>query len=151
MAQFKIDGLVQLQEQLAKISELDNGREAKKMLEEGSKEVKKTWQKVAAQRHNKHTGLMKAETESSKPKKNKYGRFTVTYPRNAEERIRHGVKVSVRNAEKAFYQHYGYWNPWLKAHVPGDRWVDIVEVQAEPLADKAMQAEWDRFLKETNK
>lgn len=151
MAQFKIYGLVQLQEQIQRVSELDGGKVAKKMLEEGSKEVKKAWQKVAKERHNKHTGLMQLETDYDKPKKNQYGRFTVTYPRKGEERRRKGRIITVRNAAKAFYQHYGYWNPWLKAHVPGDRWVDIVEIRAEPLADKAMQAEWDKFLKETNK
>ena len=152
MATFKIYGLVELQSEIARIAEMDNGKLAKQMLKAGSKEVINEWKKVAEERHNKHTGHMKRETNTTNPKKNKYGRFTLTYPMGKEARVRHGVVIQMRDAAKAFYQHYGYRNPWLGGRfVPGDRWVDIVEMRAAPKAEKAMQAVWDDYLKKTSK
>lgn len=151
MAKFVVSGLLELQKEIAKISELDNGALAKEMLCEGSKDVANVWHEEAQRRHNKHTGNMNRSIDSSKPKKNKIGRYTVTYPMGTENRIRHGVEIKMRDAEKAFYQHYGYVNPWNGYFYSGDRWVEIVDMRSEPLVDKKMQSVFDKWLQKNQK
>lgn len=150
MAQFKIHGLVELQKQIAQISEMDKGELAKKMLKAGSKDVEKVWYDESVARH-KLTGAMADAIKTSRVKKNAYGRYTVTYPMDFEERTRRGTKVKVRHAEKAFYQHYGWTNNRTGKFIPGDRFVDIIDKKAEPLAEKTMQTIWDEYLKNTTK
>ena len=151
MAKFVVSGLIELQKEIAKISELDNGALAKQMLREGSKDVANVWHEEAQRRHNKHTGNMNRSIGSSNPKKNKIGRYTVTYPMGTEARIRHGVEIKMRDAEKAFYQHYGYINPWNGLFYSGDRWVEIVDMRSEPLVDKTMQQIFDKWLRNNQK
>ena len=62
-------------------------------------------------------------------------------------RIRHGQAVKFRNAEKAFFNHYGFFNKLTGKYVQGDRWVTKVEKAAEPKAEKEMQKVWDEYLK----
>lgn len=147
MAQFKIHGLTELQRQIAEISELDKGEIAKKMLKEGSKDVEKVWYDESVARH-KLTGAMADAIKTSRVRKNAYGRYTVTHPMDYEERTRHGETVKVRHAEKAFYQHYGWTNNQTGNFIPGDRFVDIIDRRAEPLAEKTMQTIWDKYLKD---
>lgn len=150
MAMFKISGLAELQKEIAEIAELENGKIAEEMLKAGSKQVADTWTKVSTQRHVL-TGNMVRGIKSSRVRKNAKGRFTVTYPYGEEERIRRGKVVKVRNAEKAFYQHYGYYNVLAKRYIPGDRFVDDIDRIADPLANKTMQEIWDNYLKKKGK
>lgn len=148
MAQLKISGLVELQKEIAEIAEMDKGEIANKMLKAGSKDVANTWHQEFEKRHDRHTGHLKRSIKSSRIKKNKIGRFTVTYPMGEEIRVRHGEPVKVRDAEKAFYQHYGWTNNLTGRFVPGDRIVDIIDIRAEKLANQTMQTIWDDYLKQ---
>ena len=154
MAQFKIHGLVELRQSIAEIAELggDGGKVANQMLREGTKEVKKVWNEESIKRH-KLTGKMAAAVDSSKVKKNRIGRFTVTYPMGYEEpdRVRRGKPYRIRNAEKEFYNHYGFMNKLTGRFVQGDRWVDKIDMIAEPKSDAAMQKIWDDYLKKAMK
>ncbi len=148
MAQFKISGMVELQKEIAAIAELDKGEIAKKMLKAGSKDVADSWYQKFEAWHDKHTGHLKRSIKTSRIKTNKLGRFTLTYPMGEEERIRRGKPVKVRDAEKAFYQHYGWTNNLTGKFVPGDRIVDLIDIRAEKLATKTMQSVWDEYLKQ---
>lgn len=150
MAKLKISGLTELQKQIAEIAEMDGGKIANEMLKAGSKEVADTWTNVSRQKHVL-TGEMVKNIKSSRIKKNKYGRFTVTYPFGSETRVRRGQIVKVRHAEKAFYQHYGYFNVLAGRYIPGDRFVDTIDAEAEPKANKTMQQIWDNYLKKKGK
>lgn len=150
MAQFKISGLAQLQKEIAAIAELNGGQIITQMLKEGTKEVKTKWEEETKLRHV-DTGEMLKNIKSSRVKTNKYGKFTVTYPMGSERRIRRGKEVEVRHAEKAFYQHYGYFNVLTGKFHRGDRWVEIVEIKAEPAAERVMQTIWDKYLQEKQK
>ena len=169
MAKLTVTGLGDVIKQLEQISTLDGGKLAKSMLRQGSVPVAEEWKKVAQMSHSKHynlqgrlvnsTGQMMRSVETKKVKKNKYGYFTVTYPQGLEEyeyinknggkvpRIRHGQAVKFRNAEKAFFNHYGFFNKLTGKYVQGDRWVTKVEKAAEPKAEKEMQKVWDEYLK----
>ena len=153
MANLKIHGLTELMKEIQAISELDNGELAKKMLKAGSEEVEKKWREKSETMHGRHTGRMKAAVKSTRIKKNKYGRFVITYPMEPEYeiRIRRGKEVKVRHAEKAFYQHYGWTNNLTGRFVAGDRWVDIIDIQAEPIVNKKMQSIFDEWLKKQQK
>ena len=158
MAKFNYSGINEIIKQLEQISTLDNGKLAKTMLKEGSKPIVEKWKSVAGQVHNKHTGQMREATAAKAPRKNKKGRFIVSYPLGLEEyeyktengtipRIRHGQVIKFRNAEKAFFNHYGFFNVRANKFVIGTRWVDRVEDEAEPLANKKMQEIWDSYIK----
>lgn len=169
MAKLTVTGLTEVIKQIEQISTLDNGKLAKEMLRKGSVPVAEEWKKVAQTNHSRHydlqghlvnsTGQMKQSVETKKVKKNKYGYFTVTYPQGLEEyeyinkngvkvpRIRHGQVIKFRNAEKAFFNHYGFFNKLTGKFVQGDRWVTQVEKAAEPKAEAEMQKIWDEYLK----
>lgn len=169
MAKLTVSGLGDVIKQLEQISTLDGGKLAKTMLKQGSVPVAEEWKKVAQMSHSTHynlqgrlvksTGQMMRSVETKKVKKNKYGYFTVTYPQGLEEyeyinksgakvpRIRHGKVVKFRNAEKAFFNHYGFFNKLTGKYVQGDRWVTKVEKAAEPKAEAEMQRVWDEYLK----
>lgn len=145
---FVVHGLLELRRQMADIAELHGGEIANKMLRAGTKDVLDTWRKISFQRHVL-TGDMYRSIESSAPKKNQKGRFTVTYPRNYVERTRKGKLVKVRNAEKAFYNHYGFYNVLFKTYVKGSRFVDDIDKISEEKSDVTMQKVLDDFIKKT--
>lgn len=146
----KIHGMTQLRQQLADVADLHGGEIAKKMLKEGTKDVLETWRDITFRTHVL-TGDMYRAIESSNPKKNQYGRYTVTYPRNYVERTRRGKLVKVRNAEKAFYNHYGFYNVLVGKYIRGSRFVDRIDNIAEEKSDKTMQKVLDDFIKKTVK
>lgn len=148
MAKLTFTGLAELQKQIAEIAELDKGEIVKKMLKEGTKEVEKMWAQDSIRLH-KLTGQMAYAVKSSRVRKNKYGYYTVTYPMDYEkpDRIRRGKVYRIRNAEKAFYQHYGWTNNLTGKFVQGDRFVQKIEIKSEPAAEKVMQSVWDNYLK----
>ena len=141
----KIHGLAELRKELADIADLNGGEIAKKMLTEGTKDVLNTWRDISFQKH-RLTGDMYMAIKSSKPKSNKYGRYTVTYPRDYVERTRRGKLVKVRNAEKAFYTHYGFINNLTGKFVKGDRFVEEIDNIAEKKSDQTMQKILDAFI-----
>lgn len=146
----KIHGLAEVRRQIAEIAELEGGKVPNEMLKAGTQEVYNTWREEAFRRHVL-TGNMYNNIESSKPKKNKYGRFTVTYPRDEEIRIRRGKVVKVRHAAKAFCLHYGFFNHLVGKYYIGDRWVDKVDEIAERKSDAVMQQMIDDYLKKKGK
>lgn len=169
MARLEFSGIKEIQKQLEKIATLDNGRVAKLMLQAGSKPVETEWRRVAQIQHSEHyslqgkrvksTGQMKQAVGSKRVRKNKYGWYIVTYPLGTEEyeyirkdgakvpRIRHGQIVKFRNAEKAFYNHYGFFNKLTGKFVQGSRWVTMAEQYAKPQAEREMQKIWDEYIK----
>lgn len=143
----KIHGMAELRRKIAEVAELEGGKFAKDMLKAGTKEVYDTWREEAFKRH-KLTGNMYNNIKSSNPRSNKYGRYTVTYPKEYEIRIRRGKEVKVRHAAKAFYLHYGYVNNLTGRRVAGDRWVDKIDEIAEKKSDATMQKMLDQYLKQ---
>ena len=151
MAKLKIHGLTELRKEIAEIAELDGGALAKKMLKAGSQEVEKMWAEKSQTMHGRHTGRMKQAIESTRVRKNERGRFVITYPMEYELRIRRGKQIKMRHAAKAFFQHYGWHNNLTGNYIAGDRWVDIIDIQAEPKSDKVMQEIFDNWIKNKQK
>lgn len=169
MAKLSFSGLKEVMKQFEEISTLDNGRLAKTMLQAGSKPIEAEWKRVAQIQHSQHynlrgklvksTGQMKQAVASKRVRKNRYGWYVVTYPLGLEEyeyirkdgvkvpRIRHGQIIKFRNAEKAFYNHYGFFNKLTGKFVQGTRWVTMAETYARPQAEREMQKIWDSYLK----
>lgn len=122
MAAFKIEGLAELEKQIDKIGQLENDELINTMLKAGAEESRKCW--VDGIRKYDHISTkiitdknMITHVQTTRPKKNKFGRLCFVYPAGKENR----PWGDVRNAAKAFFQHYGWKN---KA---GDHFVDPIE------------------------
>lgn len=147
MALFRCEGMNQLEKMFKELSTLDQGRAAEDMLNAGKVEVEKAWKKVIDKRGLKRSKLMQNTVKSTKPKHNVYGTFLSTYPWGVEKDPETG-KPRVRNAEKAFYLHYGFVNH-RTGRFYGDHvgWVDDVEKEAMDKATAVMEKIYENYLK----
>ena len=147
MALMKCEGLDSLIKKLDSLSTLEKGEVEETMLISGSQDVKKAWIHQIDVRGLKRSGLMKANITSGKPKTNIYGMFTTIYPQGYEYDKKTGKK-RVRNAEKAFYLHYGFYN-----HVTDSiyrnaiGWVDAVNDEAFRTATATMNKIFENYIK----
>ncbi len=146
MAAFKVEGLSDLEKQIDAIGQLHNDELINDMLKAGAEEARKCW--IDGIRKFDHISTkiiteknMITHVTATRPKRNKFGRLCFVYPAGKEER----PWGDVRNAAKAFFQHYGYQGK------PGDRFVDDIEKKAEENAVPVMTAVFEDFLKEYNK
>lgn len=147
MALFRCDGMDHLEKMFKELSTLDQGKAAEDMLNAGKVEVEKAWVRVIDKRDLKRKGLMKANVKSTKPKHNVYGTFLSTYPWGQEKDEATG-KPRVRNAEKAFYLHYGFLNHRTGRFYRGAvGWVDDVEKEAMDKATAVMEKIFENYLK----
>lgn len=111
----------------------DMGEEAAvAMVEAGADEVKKAWVSEARSRGHTDTGAMIDSIDHAKIYTSSTGAWTVVYPQ--------GKDGKRRNAEKAFYLHYG------TSRIKGDHWIDAAEKAAEEPAQKAMEAIFDQKM-----
>ena len=160
MAVMRCEGLDNLIKKLNDIAELDKAGVTESMLLAGSQDVKKAWEHEIVKRDLIKSGLMSKNITSSKPKMNIYGMFTTIYPQGweydnpdipaetASEQEEPNGKKRVRNAEKAFMLHYGFYN-----HVTGEvytkavGWVDDVEAEAFRTATATMEKIFNNYIK----
>lgn len=146
MAVMRCEGLDNLIKKLNDIAELDKAGVTESMLLAGSQDVKKAWEHEIVKRDLIKSGLMSKNITSSKPKMNIYGMFTTIYPQGWE--YDKNGKKRVRNAEKAFMLHYGFYN-----HVTGEvytkavGWVDDVEAEAFRTATATMEKIFNNYIK----
>lgn len=146
MAVMRCEGLDNLIKKLNDIAELDKAGVTESMLLAGSQDVKKAWEHEIVKRDLIKSGLMSKNITSSKPKMNIYGMFTTIYPQGWE--YDKSGKKRVRNAEKAFMLHYGFYN-----HVTGEvytkavGWVDDVEAEAFRTATATMEKIFNNYIK----
>lgn len=140
---FKVEGIEDLERIIEKTGQLNNDELINSMLKAGSEIVRQEWVKEIRSLDLIETHNMINNVGSSKPKKNKFGRLTFIYPQGEEIR----KKGSVRNAAKAFYQHYGYMNVRTGRRVPGKFFVRTIEKRAENLAVAEMTRIFENYMK----
>lgn len=147
MALFRCEGMEHLEKMFKELSTLEQGKVAEDMLNAGKVEVEKAWKKIIDKRDLKRKGLMKSTVKSTKPKHNVYGTFLSTYPFGVEKDTATG-KSRVRNAEKAFYLHYGFMNV-RTGHFYRDAvgWVDEVEKEAMDKATAVMEKIYENYIR----
>lgn len=151
MAVMRCEGLDNLIKKLNEIAELDKAGVTKSMLLAGSQDVKKAWEHEIVKRDLIKSGLMSKNITSSRPKTNIYGMFTTIYPQGWEyypANSRHAGKERVRNAEKAFMLHYGFYHTnsgeMINEYVG---WVDDVEAEAFRTATATMEKIFNNYIK----
>lgn len=150
MARLKVEGIASLERMLKDLSTLDGGKAEEDMLNAGRKEVEKAWEHQIQKHGLIDTGKMKKGIYSSKPKRNIWGIFSQIYPAGYDyyEEGPNKGKKRVRNAAKAFMQHYGFYNhatqSFYDKHVG---WVDDVEKEALENATEVMTKVYDLYLK----
>lgn len=152
MPLFKVDGLDDLCRVVEKAGQMNNGELIDAMLKAGAEKVEDEWIKeIKAQdlispgpvgKYNMITNVGQSRT-----KKNKFGQIKYIYPQGEEPR----KKGSVRNAAKAFYQHYGYDNVLTGKHHEGKFFVDKIEQRAEKAAVPVMNKIFEDYMKSIQK
>lgn len=131
MARFDMSGLDDVINQMRARGQ-ESGEVAIAMLKAGAAEVTKAWKRAAEEHHIRDTGDM---IESIGPGKIKKGAVLSTdiCPQGTD-------KKGVRNAAKAFYNHYG------TSRLPATRWVDDADAYSEETAVPAMRAVWEHYI-----
>lgn len=133
MALLTIKGMDDLYDEWRKL-EKDADAVARAMVQAGAEVVKKAWKDTAEGYNLKRTGAMidsigfKKEPESLGDIK-----WADVYPQGKDER-------GVRNAEKAFINHYG------STRVPRTGWVDVADDLATEGALNAMENIYDQYI-----
>lgn len=137
MARFDVSGLDDLLADMKQMGELV-GETADKMLMAGAEEVKAAWQKAIDQKGLVDTGdMLKSVGFSRKPRSAGDIRTIDIYPQGKDRK-------GVRNAEKAFVNHYG------TSGEKGVKPTNFVDLADELAADPVMAAYeriWDEYLK----
>lgn len=131
MARFSVTGLDDVYNQMRAMGQ-ESGAVARAMVEAGAAEVQEAW-KQAAQEHGLiDTGEM---IESIAPGKISNGAliYCDIYPQGKDSK-------GVRNAEKAFYLHYG------TSSISPTRWVDDADTYSEERTIPVMEAIWEQFI-----
>lgn len=135
MARLKLEGIDVI------IQELDAmGEEAKRvqddMLIAAADVTVDIWKDEAERRKYRDTGAMiESIGHTRKPRTVSGVRKIDIYPQGTD-------KKGTRNAEKAYYLHYG------TGRINASHWVDDVIEQADAKAFEAMEKKFDKFIKE---
>lgn len=133
MARIEMSGLDETIESMKRLGEM-TGETAREMLLAGAEEVKLAWQAAAQDHGLKDTGDMIASIGYQKKPKSVEGVLTLDiYPRGKDRR-------GVRNAEKAFINHFG------SSSIEATHWVDDASEYGEEKATAAMISVWDQFI-----
>lgn len=104
-----------------------------KMLQAGGKEVEQAWKRAIEEaRLVKNGDMIKSVKADLAIRRNGdgVGSYVEIYPRGKDRR-------GIRNAEKAFVNHYG------NSHIRARGFVDVAEKYAEAMAVPVMEAIWD--------
>ncbi len=137
MAKLMFSGLDDIAGELSRMGE-DADKVADKMLRAGAGEMAKRWRKSIDEAGLVKTGAMKNSVAPAKGAMGNAGmKYIEIYPRGTDKGGGHKGK-GVRNAAKAFFNHYG------TSRIPATRFVDQAEESGEEMAVRAMQAIWDK-------
>ncbi len=133
MARFDTSGIDDIVEEMRRMGEL-TGETADAMLLAGAEEVKKAWQTSAEIHGLRDTGAMIESIGYSRTPKTIDGiRQIDIYPQGKDRK-------GIRNAEKAFLNHYG------TSRITATHWVDDAdEMSAEPVQN-AMEREFEKLI-----
>ena len=132
MAKLTIHGLDDVIADMKRLRELE-GETADKMLTEGAKIVEEEWKSAIKKADLVDTGAMLKSVKATKPKTSKDVRTIEVFPQGKD-------KKSVRNAEKAFVNHYG------TSSIKATRFVDEANEKAEPRVLEAYERIWNEHI-----
>lgn len=135
MARFQMEGFDELVNELKRMGEL-TGETADAMLMAGAEQAKKAWKFAAAMHGIRDTGDMIDSIDYAKQPKSVAGIKQIDiYPQG---KGRNGI----RNAEKAFFSHYG------TSRIKATHFVDDADelCDGEFSVQKAMEQEFDKLL-----
>lgn len=136
MARLMFSGLDDIANELSHMGETA-GALTDQMLRAGAEEVKKGWQMAIDEAGLNESGAMRASVGPSKSIKGDANmKYIEIYPQGTDSSGKH-AKNPVRNAEKAFINHYG-----SSSHA-ATRFVDRAEEYGEAMAVPVMQKIWD--------
>ena len=133
MARFDMSGLDEVIRDMQRMG-LQSGELATAMLQTGAEEVKKAWKRSAEEHELRDTGDMIDSIGFAREPQNIGGMLSIDiYPQGKDRK-------GVRNAEKAFVQHYG------TSRIKATRWVDDADRYSEQTVAPAMQAVFDAYV-----
>lgn len=137
MAKLMFSGLDEIAAELSRMGE-GADKVTDKMLRAGAEEVAKGWRKAIDEVGLVETGTMKNSVAPAKGTKSDGGtKFIEIYPQGTDKSGHHKGK-GVRNAAKAFYNHYG------TSRISATYFVDKAEKHNEKTVVPVMQAIWDK-------
>lgn len=137
MARVTFEGLDELIAELEQMGE-QSGAVFEKMLDEGAKEVVKSWKKAAEKHGHIDTGDMRDKTRHTKLGTKGGSKIAHIYPRGKDKR-------GVRHASKAFYRHYG------TSQKKATYWIDTAENEAVKTAPEKVFAIWRDYIRRGGK
>ena len=132
MAKLTIQGLDGVIADMKRLGELE-GETADKMLTEGAKIVEEEWKSAIKKADLVDTGAMLKSVKATKPKTSKDVRTIEVFPQGKD-------KKGVRNAEKAFVNHYG------TSSIKATRFVDEANEKAEPRVLETYERIWNDHM-----
>ena len=134
MARFDTSGLDGVLAEMKREGELV-GPAADAMLMAGAEQVKEAWRRSAEEHGHRATGAMIESIGYPRaPKQAGDVRSIDIYPQGKDAK-------GVRNAEKAFFLHYG------TSKMKSSGWVDDADKYSEEMAIPAMIAAWENYKK----
>ena len=132
MARMSTKGLNEIADDLKRLGEVAEPEFMDELLDTGAEEVKDAWDLIIREEGYVDSGDMRESVGVAKGTKK--GSKREIYPQGKDRK-------GVRNAEKAYYLHYG------TSKKIGTRWVDTVERIAETKSYIAMQDVFNDYLK----
>lgn len=133
MARFDTSGMDDLLADMQRMGE-NTGPAAEAMTLAAAEVIKGCWQRAAEEHGLRDTGDMIASIGYPRAPTNFGDALGIdVYPQNKDHK-------GVRNAEKAFIQHYG------SSRTPATYFVDDADAYSEELVPEVLQAMWDEFL-----
>lgn len=142
MATFSTLGADELADQLIRMGEA-TGDTAQRMIAKGAQELVQSWKEVITQRGHVETGAMRDSVKAGKIRDEGGTLAVEVYPQGKSAQP--GRKKPVRNAEKAFVQHYG----WKRKE--GSHFVDEIEEKGGEKAVEAMTEVFDQYIESGGK
>lgn len=134
MARFDTSGLDELLADMKRHGELI-GETADKMLMAGAEEVKNAWESAIEMEGLVDTGdMLKSIGYARKPKTAGDIRVIDIYPQGKDRK-------GIRNAEKAFVNHYG------SSSIDATHFVDIADEMSGDWVMQAYERIWDEYMK----
>lgn len=134
MARFSTTGLDELIADMRRLGE-ESGQLADEMLAAMAAEVQAAWKEAAEEAGLRATGdMINSIGFKRKPQTVNESKFIDVYPLGKDSK-------GVRNAEKAFIQHYG------TSRISSTYFVDRADDLSGPTVQHVAEAKWDEYLK----
>ena len=144
MASIVTTGVNELLKELARLGE-DEGPVLDAIMDTAIEGTVQGWEQAATAagfdppgKSGQGTGEMVRSIRASPVRRGSDGRYTEVYPQGTDSK-------GMRNAEKAFYNHYGTSG---KKGIRATYWVDKAEEIAEPIVDKNANKLWADFIEQ---